>query len=170
MPTTKTAYIQANDIGDQLMSPKGVVLHVDAAFTKRLQALRAVCVANDLEAVSALRSPDAWLPAGVAEELRMNAPKLVVTRDVFWFEDQPKHARDHVECIPVYIDALCSFDCRVVERVTQGTHSAFFGRIEAISFGARGKPLVYADGDYASLAKLMHAPPLPEGAEVWGFW
>ena len=109
MPTTKTAYIQANDIGDQLMSPKGVVLHVDAAFTKRLQALRAVCAAHDLEAVSARRSPDAWLPPGVAEELRMNAPKLVVTRDVFWFEDQPKHARDHVECIPVYIDALLAW-------------------------------------------------------------
>ena len=88
MPNTKTAYIQANDIGEQLITPKGVILHVDEALVKRLEALRALCAAHDLESVSVRRSPDAWLPAGIDEELRMNAPKLVVAREVFWFSNQ----------------------------------------------------------------------------------
>ena len=71
---------------------------------------------------------------------------------------------------PVYADALCSFDCRVSGHTSQGTHSVFFGRITAIAFGGRGRPLVYADGNYASLVPLAHAQPLPEGADAWGFW
>lgn len=109
MPTTKTAFIQANDIGDQLITPRGLVLRVDEAFTKRLQTLRSLCDAQSLESVSVRQAPSAWLPTGLEEELRMDAPMLFVTSDVFWFEDQPKHARHHVECIPVKIGALLAW-------------------------------------------------------------
>jgi hypothetical protein len=109
MPTTKTVYIQANDIGEQLITPKGVIVRFDEALTTRLQTLRALCRTHGLVAVSIRQSPDGWLPAGVDDELRMNAPRMVVTCDEFWFEDQPKHARDHVECIPVGFDALLAW-------------------------------------------------------------
>lgn len=71
---------------------------------------------------------------------------------------------------PVYEDALCSFDCEVVGQTTQGTHSVFFGRIVAIAFGGRGRPLVYADGRYARLAHVSDIEVLPDGADAWGFW
>lgn len=100
MPTTKTAYIQANHIGEQLITPVAVIVHVDENFIKRVQLLRAVCISNSFESVSVTRAPDAWLPASLDTELHMNSPRLVVTSDSFWFEDQPKHARDRVESIP----------------------------------------------------------------------
>lgn len=109
MKTVKRMYVQANDIGEQLIDPKGLILNVDDALIDRLKGLRMICAAHELESVSVQGRPEAWLPAGVDEELHMNAAKMVVTRDAFWFEDQPKHARDHVECIPVDIDALLAW-------------------------------------------------------------
>lgn len=109
MLNTRTAYIQANDIGDQLMKPEGVVVRITSALIERLQSARALCTSYGLESVSVRQAPDAWLPAGLDEELRLCAPTMVVTRNEFWFEDQPKNARDHVECIPVHIDALLRF-------------------------------------------------------------
>lgn len=135
MPTTKTAYIQANDIGDQLITPKGVILHVDEAFTKRLQTLRLLCRTHSLEAVSVRQSPSAWLPAGLEEELRMNEPKLVVTSDVFWFEDQPKHARDHVECIPVIIEAFLAWFEKDDDALIVGDDDEFDEYVEEVKAG-----------------------------------
>ncbi len=109
MPTTRTAYIQANDIGEQLITPVAVIVHVDENFIRRVLSLRAVCTANSFESVSIARAPDAWLPASLDTELNLNAPRLVVTPDSFWFEDQPKHGRDRIECIPVRIDGLVSW-------------------------------------------------------------
>lgn len=69
---------------------------------------------------------------------------------------------------PVLIEALASFDCRVVKTVVQGTHSVLFGRVEQVLFGKKGKPLLYAEGHYAKLASLSHGEPLPEGLDYWG--
>lgn len=69
---------------------------------------------------------------------------------------------------PVLIDALASFDCRVVKTVVQGTHSVVFGRVEQVLFGKKGKPLLYSDGHYAKLASLTHGEPLPVGLDYWG--
>jgi Conserved protein/domain typically associated with flavoprotein oxygenases, DIM6/NTAB family len=33
---------------------------------------------------------------------------------------------------PVLVDAVAAFDCRIVERVAIGTHSVFYGRVEAV--------------------------------------
>lgn len=69
---------------------------------------------------------------------------------------------------PVLIEALASFDCRVVKTMVQGTHSVVFGRVEQVLFGKKGKPLLYADGHYAKLASLTHGEPLPVGLDYWG--
>jgi flavin reductase (DIM6/NTAB) family NADH-FMN oxidoreductase RutF len=70
---------------------------------------------------------------------------------------------------PVLIDALVSFDCRVVKSVAHGTHSVFLGQVEQILIGQKGKPLLYSDGQYAKLASLTLGEPLPEGLDYWGF-
>ncbi|MEJ2174260.1 MAG: flavin reductase family protein [bacterium] len=69
---------------------------------------------------------------------------------------------------PVLIDALVSFDCRVVKKMTHGTHSIFLGLVEQVLFGKKGRPLLYAEGQYAKLAALSHGEPLPEGLDYWG--
>jgi len=70
---------------------------------------------------------------------------------------------------PVLIDALASFDCRVVKKITHGTHTIFLGQVEQVLFGKKGKPLLYVEGQYAKLASLGHGEPLPEGLDYWGF-
>ena len=70
---------------------------------------------------------------------------------------------------PVLIDALVSFDCRVVKKLAHGTHTIFLGVVEQVAFGKKGKPLLYSEGQYAKLASLAHGEPLPEGLDYWGF-
>jgi hypothetical protein len=140
MPTTKTAYIQANDIGEQLITPKGVVLHVDNTFIRRIQSLRSVCSSNHLESVSVARSPDVWLPDGLDSELHLSTPRLVVTPDLFWFEDQPKHARDHIECIPVRIDALVAWFANDEDALMVSDDDGFEHYIQSVIADSAGDP------------------------------
>jgi flavin reductase (DIM6/NTAB) family NADH-FMN oxidoreductase RutF len=70
---------------------------------------------------------------------------------------------------PVLIEALVSFDCKVVNRLVHGTHTVFLGEVEELLIGKRGKPLLYADGQYAKLASLEHGEPLPEGLDYLGW-
>jgi hypothetical protein len=70
---------------------------------------------------------------------------------------------------PVLIDALVSFDCRVVKKLAHGTHTIFLGHVEQVLIGKKGKPLLYSDGQYAKLASLTLGEPLPEGLDYWGF-
>jgi flavin reductase len=70
---------------------------------------------------------------------------------------------------PVLANALVSFDCRVANRLDHGTHTVFLGEVAKLQIGKRGKPLLYADGQYAKLASIAHGEPLPEGLDYWGF-
>lgn len=70
---------------------------------------------------------------------------------------------------PVLIDSLVSFDCRVAKKMVHGSHTVFLGQVEQIVLGQKGKPLLYADGQYAKLASLTLGEPLPEGLDYWGF-
>lgn len=69
---------------------------------------------------------------------------------------------------PVLSNALVAFDCRVANRLEHGTHTVFLGEVEALHLGKKGKALLYADGQYAKLASLVHGEPLPEGLDYWG--
>ena len=69
---------------------------------------------------------------------------------------------------PVLVNALVSFDCRVTNRLEHGTHTIFLGQVEQLQIGRKGKPLLYSDGQYAKLASIVHAEPLPEGLDYWG--
>ena len=67
------------------------------------------------------------------------------------------------------VDALVSFDCRVVKKMNHGTHTVFLGQVEQMLLGQKGKPLLYSEGQYAKLASLTIGEPLPEGLDYWGF-
>lgn len=69
---------------------------------------------------------------------------------------------------PVLLNALVSFDCRVVNSLDHGTHTIFLGEVEQLQIGRKGKPLLYSEGQYAKLASLAHGEPLPEGLDYWG--
>lgn len=69
---------------------------------------------------------------------------------------------------PVLSDSLVSLDCRVVNKLTHGTHTVFLGSVERILIGKRGRPLLYADGKHARLASLTHAEAMPEGVDASG--
>ena len=70
---------------------------------------------------------------------------------------------------PVLLDALVSFDCRVIKKLAHGTHTIFLGQVAQVLFGKKGRPLLYAEGQYSKLASLAHGEPLPEGLDYWGF-
>jgi len=70
---------------------------------------------------------------------------------------------------PVLLDALVSFDCRVIKKIAHGTHTIILGRVEQLLFGKKGRPLLYAEGQYSKLASLTQGEPLPEGLDYWGF-
>jgi flavin reductase len=70
---------------------------------------------------------------------------------------------------PVLVDALVSFDCRVVKKLVHGTHTLFLGQVEQMVLGQKGKPLLYSEGQYARLAPLTIGEPRAEGLDYWGF-
>lgn len=69
---------------------------------------------------------------------------------------------------PVLLTALASFDCTVAKKISHGTHTIFLGAVQQLLIGKKGKPLLYADGQYAKLAASTHGEPLPEGLDYWG--
>lgn len=62
---------------------------------------------------------------------------------------------------PALADALACFDCEVGERVRASTHTIFIGRVVEVAIQPRGKPLLYAAGEYAALAALSARPASP---------
>lgn len=70
---------------------------------------------------------------------------------------------------PVLVDSLVSFDCRVVKRISHGTHSIFLGAVAEVRVGKGGRPLLYCAGQYAKLVELLHREPLANWIDHWGF-
>ena len=68
---------------------------------------------------------------------------------------------------PALASALASFDCRVAKSLDHGTHTVFLGEVGSIVIARKGRPLLYADRQYARLISLAHGEPLPEGFDHW---
>lgn len=60
---------------------------------------------------------------------------------------------------PVLDGALATFECRIVRRVTAGTHDVLFGEVEALS-GGGGDALVYGFRRYHGVARDVAPPSL----------
>ncbi|MEK0085655.1 flavin reductase family protein [Benzoatithermus flavus] len=54
---------------------------------------------------------------------------------------------------PLLLDAAASFDCRLVQAISAGTHSIFIGEVEAVLARDEAEELVYHDRGYAALAR-----------------
>ncbi len=61
----------------------------------------------------------------------------------------------HVTGAPMLVDAVVSFDCRVVSRSSVGTHDVLFCEVAAIKIGDSEHGLVYFDRKYHELAPLV---------------
>jgi flavin reductase (DIM6/NTAB) family NADH-FMN oxidoreductase RutF len=57
--------------------------------------------------------------------------------------------RDLVTGAPSLIEAICSFDCRVIGAHDGGSHTIFVGEVLAQSTHADREPLVYVNGNFA---------------------
>ncbi|WP_031336150.1 flavin reductase family protein [Rhodopseudomonas sp. B29] len=51
---------------------------------------------------------------------------------------------------PSLIGAICSFDCRVVDAHSAGSHTIFTGQVVAQTTRAGSEPLVYVDGSFGA--------------------
>lgn len=58
---------------------------------------------------------------------------------------------------PAIDGCLASFDCRVANALQSGTHTVFFGHVVALRAAPGGPPLLYHNGDYATLAQQREA-------------
>lgn len=56
--------------------------------------------------------------------------------------------------LPMRTDNLVGFECRLLEKIRSGTHIIFIGNVEQVSVGGQGRPLVYNDGQFDTLAAM----------------
>ncbi len=56
---------------------------------------------------------------------------------------------------PVLDGCLCSFDCKVLERLERSTHTIFVGQVVAVAESENQPPLLYFDGQYATLPQQI---------------
>ncbi len=90
-------YAKAYNTSENGDGPEFAVFTADAAFLDRLKKLQSLVVDNELSSVRVAAYPDVWGPGDIEDELRLQGGELVVTNQMFWFEDQPKHQDGHIE-------------------------------------------------------------------------
>lgn len=56
---------------------------------------------------------------------------------------------------PVLESALVSFDCILKSVEDVGSHGVFFGEVQAVRVPGRGDPLLYGNGQYATVAPII---------------
>jgi hypothetical protein len=88
-PWTRVVYVEAYAT-DEGSGPGYARVDVTPQFIGRLKSLRALCKERNLTEVRVTDAPDAWGPGTSEEDLRLQAPELVVTPRMFWFTDRPK--------------------------------------------------------------------------------
>ncbi|MBL4639523.1 MAG: flavin reductase family protein, partial [Kordiimonadaceae bacterium] len=49
-------------------------------------------------------------------------------------------------------DALVGLECSLFEQIVTSTHTVFMGHVKQIWLGNQDQPLVYSDGQFATLA------------------
>lgn len=69
---------------------------------------------------------------------------------------------------PILDDAASSFDCKIVERLDQNSHSIFIGEVVGAYAGLGRDALVYGARRFRTLRKIMQAP-LTEDMEFLNF-
>lgn len=130
----RRAYIEAYAASDDSDGPSFALVLVTAELLARLKQLSALCVEHNLSELRVYESPELWGPGDVESDLRLTCGELVVTKDAFWFVDQPKHAFGHIETRSQTIDNFCS----EVEAAENGT-DLYFGENTLLLIARVGK-------------------------------
>jgi len=66
---------------------------------------------------------------------------------------------------PVLHGCPVSFDCKLVSRLSAGTHTIYIGEIVDLRLDATATPLLYADGNFVHGEALKHAAAALAGKE-----
>lgn len=56
------------------------------------------------------------------------------------------------QCFKAGMRRLAYFECSLLSFVGAGTHQIFIGEVMAVHLGNRGRPLLYCDGSFSTLA------------------
>lgn len=89
------------------VSPDYAYFLATLEFLADLKRLACLCVDHQLSELRVYASPDAWGPGDVESEMRLTCAELVVTKNSFWFVDQPKNAEYHIESRAQSIADFC---------------------------------------------------------------
>ncbi len=63
---------------------------------------------------------------------------------------------------PVLDDALVAFDCTVSSIIDTGSHAIIIGDIQGVRNSSGGEPLLYMNGNFATLAPMGEEPKAPK--------
>ena len=76
-------------------------------------------------------------------------------------EDRFANAAWHsgVTGVPILDESLMSLECKVIDKVSAGTHWVIIGEIEAVTCRS-GEPLLYFRGGYRQLADNLNSAPV----------
>ena len=120
VPTwTRTVYFGAYAT-NEFEGPLYARLDVTPDFILTLRRLRALCSEQRLAQARINDAPDEWGPGTIEEEMRLEAPELVVTPHMFWFTDTPRH-------MPFHIETACEAIDRFVETVSGPGEPIYLG-------------------------------------------
>ena len=103
----RKAYIEAYACDDYGDGPQFALVLCTSEFRGQLHRLAALCIQHNLSEVRIYESPESWGPGDIEEDLRLTCGELVVTREAFWFVDQPKGTRYSIESRGQNIDEFC---------------------------------------------------------------
>ena len=111
------------------------------------------CVNRRLEAASAIERAGGFCVSVLSHEQERIARRFagmegVTGRARFISGDWRRGGRG----APMLNGALVNFECSLLSFVAAGTHQIFIGEVMAVHLGNRGRPLLYCDGNFSTLA------------------
>lgn len=116
---TRTVYIEAYAT-NEYEGPLYARVEVTRDFIRTLERARTLCSEHGLSQARITDAPDEWGPGTIGDDLQLTAPELVVTTDLFWFTDVPKH-------MPFHIETACETIDRFIETVSGPGEPIYLG-------------------------------------------
>jgi hypothetical protein len=102
---TKPVLLEAHAIG-HFRAPVAARIDLTASFIARLMTLQSLIKAHDLTEVRVPQEPVAWFPLNVEDDIGLQCPEMVVTKESIWLRDVPSNGNTAVETLAVSIDEL----------------------------------------------------------------
>lgn len=112
-----------------------------------------VCVNSQLEAATAIRDAGAF-GINVLRQNHIDIARMFAGMEGATGPEKFKCGtwQETTAGVLILQDALVGFECRLFETLETSTHTVFMGQVEHIHLGLDGRPLVYSEGKFATLA------------------